>query len=105
MTLKIEILQAPLRPMIPHRSPSATVKVMFLRSSVAPKEMPTLETESRVTRRWQKAGRRRQGNLNACFLLLPLIRKSGRRRSRGGGGGHCAGTHGIEHVAHRLDHE
>jgi hypothetical protein len=45
--------------MIPHRSPSATVKVMFFRSSVAPKEMPTLERERRVTQgRREKTGRR-----------------------------------------------
>ena len=50
MTLKIDVLPAPLRPMIPHRSPSATVNVMFLRSSVAPKEIPMLEQERRVTR-------------------------------------------------------
>ena len=60
MTLKIDVLPAPLRPMMPHRSPSATVNVMFLKSSVAPKDMPTLETERRVTRRWEKTGRRRQ---------------------------------------------
>jgi hypothetical protein len=35
--------------MIPHRSPSATVKVTFLKSSVAPKETPMLESERRVT--------------------------------------------------------
>ena len=49
MSLKIDDLPAPLRPMMPHRSPSATVKVTFLKSSFAPKEMPTLESESRVT--------------------------------------------------------
>jgi hypothetical protein len=32
------------------------VKVTFLRSSVAPKAMPTLEQESRVTRGGQGAG-------------------------------------------------
>src|SRR3954463_14644927 len=37
--------------MIPHRSPSATVKVMFLKSSVAPNETPMLENERRVTQR------------------------------------------------------
>jgi hypothetical protein len=36
-------------PMMPHRSPSATVKVMFLNSSVAPKETPMLDSERRVT--------------------------------------------------------
>ena len=56
MTLKIDVLPTPLRPMMPHRSPSATVKVMFLNSSVAPKEMPTLETERRVTRERRRAG-------------------------------------------------
>jgi len=61
MSLKIDVLPAPLRPMIPHRSPSATVKVTFLNSSVAPKETPTLETESRVTRGWEKNRRRRSG--------------------------------------------
>ena len=35
MTLKMDVLPAPLRPMMPQRSPSATVKVMFLKSSVA----------------------------------------------------------------------
>ncbi len=60
MSLKIDVLPAPLRPMMPHRSPSATVKVTFLNSSVAPKETPTLETESRVTRRWEKTRGRRQ---------------------------------------------
>src|SRR5215208_2708188 len=59
MTLKIDVFPAPLRPMMPHRSPSATVKVMFLKSSVAPNEMPTLEQERRVTRRWQKTRRSR----------------------------------------------
>src|SRR5687768_6752922 len=54
MTLKIDVLPAPLRPMMPHRSPSATVKVTFLNSSVAPKETPTLEQERRVTRRCWK---------------------------------------------------
>src|SRR5690348_13654936 len=49
MSLKIDVLPAPLRPMIPHRSPSATVKVTFLKSSVAPKETPMLESERRVT--------------------------------------------------------
>ena len=49
MSLKIDVLPAPLRPMMPHRSPSATVKVMFLKSSVAPKETPMLESERRVT--------------------------------------------------------
>jgi hypothetical protein len=49
MILKIDVFPAPLRPMMPQRSPSATVKVMFLNSSVAPKETPTLETERRVT--------------------------------------------------------
>ena len=51
MSLKIDVLPAPLRPMMPHRSPSATVKVMFLKSSVAPKETPMLESERRVTQR------------------------------------------------------
>jgi hypothetical protein len=51
MSLKIDVLPAPLRPMMPQRSPSATVKVTFLNSSVAPKETPTLEQERRVTRR------------------------------------------------------
>jgi hypothetical protein len=51
MSLKIDDLPAPLRPMMPHRSPSATVKVMFLKSSVAPNETPTLESERRVTRK------------------------------------------------------
>jgi len=51
MSLKIVVLPAPLRPMIPHRSPSATVKVTFLKSSVAPKETPMLESERRVTQR------------------------------------------------------
>jgi hypothetical protein len=36
--------------MIPQRSPAATVNVMFLRSSVAPKEIPMLEQERSVTR-------------------------------------------------------
>src|SRR3954468_14039373 len=65
MTLKIDVLPAPLRPMMPHRSPSATVKVMFLKSSSAPNEMPTLETESRVTEREQKTNKRqrREGTL------------------------------------------
>ena len=54
ITLKIEVFPAPLRPMMPHRSRSATVKVMFLKSSSAPNEMPTLETESRVTRQWKE---------------------------------------------------
>jgi hypothetical protein len=54
MILKIDVLPAPLRPMMPHRSPSATVKVMFLKSWVAPNETPTLETERTVTRRWEK---------------------------------------------------
>ena len=58
MTLKMDVLPAPLRPMIPQRSPSATVKVMFLKSSSAPKEMPTLETERRVTLRSKKTGAR-----------------------------------------------
>ena len=49
MSLKIDVLPAPLRPMMPHRSPSATVKVMFLNSSVAPNETPMLESERRVT--------------------------------------------------------
>ena len=53
MSLKIDDLPAPLRPMIPQRSPSATVKVMFLKSSVAPKETPMLESERRVTPRWE----------------------------------------------------
>src|SRR3954469_20432664 len=61
MTLKIDVLPAPLRPMMPHRSPSSTVKVMFLKSWVAPKEMPTLETERTVTRRREKTRRRRSG--------------------------------------------
>ena len=52
MILKIDVLPAPLRPMMPHRSPSSTVKVMFLKSSVAPKETPMLESERRVTQRW-----------------------------------------------------
>jgi len=60
MTLKMDVLPAPLRPMMPHRSPSATVKVMFLKSSVAPKEMPTLETERRVTQIWEKTWTRRE---------------------------------------------
>src|SRR5205809_362628 len=60
MTLKIDVLPAPLRPMMPHRSPSATVKVMFLKSSSAPNEMPTLETESRVTEREQKTNKRQR---------------------------------------------
>lgn len=47
--LSMEAFPAPLPPMMPHRSPWATVKVMFLKRSVAPNEMPTLETESRVT--------------------------------------------------------
>ena len=51
MSLKIDVLPAPFRPMMPHRSPSATVKVMFLKSSVAPKETPTLASERRVTQR------------------------------------------------------
>ena len=54
ISLKIDDLPAPLRPMIPHRSPSATVKVTFLNSSVAPKETPTLESERRVTLRQEK---------------------------------------------------
>src|SRR6185295_4755348 len=54
MILKIDVLPAPLRPMMPHRSPSSTVKVMSLKSSVAPKETPTFETERTVTRRRQK---------------------------------------------------
>src|SRR6478672_11244186 len=54
MILKIDVLPAPLRPMMPHRSPSSTVKVMFLKSWVAPKETPTFETERTVTRRRQK---------------------------------------------------
>jgi hypothetical protein len=41
--------------MIPHRSPSATVKVTFLNSSVAPKETPTLDRDRRVTQRWVDA--------------------------------------------------
>src|SRR5581483_3564292 len=49
ISLKIDVLPAPLRPMMPHRSPSATVKVMFLKSSVAPKETPTLDNERSVT--------------------------------------------------------
>src|ERR687897_997664 len=52
MSLKIDVFPAPLRPMMPHRSPSATVKVMFLKSSVAPNETPTLASERSVTRRW-----------------------------------------------------
>ena len=56
MTLKIDVFPALLRPMMPHRSPSATVKVTCLNSSVAPKLMPTLEQERRVTRRWPKTG-------------------------------------------------
>jgi len=51
MSLKIDVLPAPLRPMMPHRSPSATVKVMFLNNSVAPKETPMLDSERRVTQR------------------------------------------------------
>ena len=51
MSRKIDDLPAPLRPMMPHRSPSTTVKVTFLKSSVAPKETPMLESESRVTQR------------------------------------------------------
>ena len=50
MILKSDDLPAPLRPMMPHRSPSATVKVMFFRSSVAPNEMPTPDIEIRLTR-------------------------------------------------------
>jgi len=42
---------------MPHRSPWATVNVMFLKSSVAPNEMPTLETESRVTLSGEKTWR------------------------------------------------
>src|SRR5215207_8934468 len=59
MSLKIDDFPAPLRPMMPHRSPSATVKVTFSKSLVAPNEMPTLEQERSVTRRWQKTTRRR----------------------------------------------
>lgn len=52
MSLKIDDLPAPLRPMMAHRSPSATVKVTFLKSSVAPNETPIFESERRVTQEW-----------------------------------------------------
>jgi hypothetical protein len=45
--------------MMPHRSPSATVKVTFLKSSVAPKESPMFESERTVTRKL--VGRERRG--------------------------------------------
>jgi hypothetical protein len=61
--------------MMPHRSPSATVKVMFLNSSVAPNERPTFETESRVTRSWTRAGKRPNGEL--------LLREGYHARARG----------------------
>ena len=57
MSLKIDDLPAPLRPMMPHRSPSATVKVTFLNSSVAPNETPILESERRVTQRGEDPAR------------------------------------------------
>src|SRR5690349_18011184 len=71
MSLKIDDLPAPLRPMMPHRSPSATVKVTFLKSSVAPKETPTLESERRVTRnrRDEEAGRAMMRHTKAKRLL------------------------------------
>ncbi len=56
MTLKMEVFPAPFRPMMPHRSRSATVNVIFLKSSVAPNEMPTFETESRVTQSGKRIG-------------------------------------------------
>src|SRR5262245_41126451 len=70
MSLKIDVLPAPLRPMIPHRSPSATVKVMFLKSSVAPNETPMLESERRVTQLPGEDGllesEMKSGKLGAC---------------------------------------
>jgi len=64
MTLKIDDLPAPLRPIIPHRSPSATVKVIFLSSSVAPKEIPIFEPERSVTRRLRRQVEKVAGKLN-----------------------------------------
>src|SRR5262245_58221396 len=83
MSLKIDVLPAPLRPMMPHRSPSATVKVMFLKSSVAPKETPMLESERRVTQRRLDRTTRVAAESDAEYesyngSFVPLIRISSR---------------------------
>src|SRR5688500_7958326 len=66
-----DVLPAPFGPMMPHRSPSATVKVTFLKSSVAPKETPMLESERRVTER--RAGQADMGAecCAVCWRWLP----------------------------------
>src|SRR3982751_4503471 len=79
MTLKIDVLPAPLRPMMPHRSPSATVKVMFLKSLSAPNEMPTLETESRVTEREQKTNKRQRREARRALSKRRGAEKAKRR--------------------------
>src|SRR5687767_9735565 len=61
-----DVLPAPFGPMMPHRSPSATVKVTFLKSSVAPKETPMLESERRVTER-------RAGQADKPYLIAALV--------------------------------
>jgi hypothetical protein len=48
MIRKREVLPLPLRPMMPHRSPRATVRVTSLRIVLAPNRMAMEERDRRV---------------------------------------------------------
>jgi hypothetical protein len=51
---------------------------MFLKSSVAPKETPILDSERRVTRKWEES----DGELAGCAALWKLDACHDERRAR-----------------------